>query len=101
MAVRHLQVKACISVVIAALMLAAPAPAWAASQHFQSGQRAEGNDNSPYDIDQDPCLGRSGGGRHRGQEQACPNFAPQGPRNGRGQRNPGSNAFGLQFNSNY
>jgi hypothetical protein len=84
---------------ILALVLAAPMtlPTTAASPRFQFGHRGgNGNDGPSFNMDSDPCALQSGG-RHRGQ--ACPPDRFQPPRGEHGPREPGSNAFGLQFNS--
>jgi hypothetical protein len=83
---------------ILALVLAAPIlPASAASSRFQFGHRGgNGNDGPAFNMDSDPCAPQFSG-RRRGQ--ACPSDQFQLPRGDHGPREPGSNAFGLQFNS--
>jgi len=96
-------IKVAVRLGVAAFILAtapvATAPAFAASNQFQSGQhRGNGNDASPYNVDQDPCMPQ-GGRRHRqGQGQACPGQQFDQPQHVRGAQRPGSSAFGLQFN---
>jgi hypothetical protein len=60
-------------------------------RHFRMDNGAR-----PFDVDPDPC--RPPGFRARGGGADCPN-APdrRWPRGRNGQRGPGSNAFGLQF----
>jgi len=94
-------IKACARLGVTAILglaLVVPAlPASAASPHFQFGQRGGNSDNrSPFNMDSDPCGAQSNGRRHN---QTCPQDRLQLPRGEHGPREPGSSAFGLQFNS--
>ena len=104
MAVNTSPVKALLRAVAAAVVLAGLAvsgpPALAASNHPYQDFRANGGGEGAFNLDQDPCRG--GNGRHRGRFAGggCPSFEAEPPRRGNGQSHqPGSRAFGLQFNN--
>ena len=77
-------------------VFAAPAHAF---QNYQSDNGNAGN-GSPFNVDQDPCNAHPGRHREPSDGTACPDdLADHGLHGNNGQRHPGSNAFGLQFNS--
>lgn len=84
-----------VAAAILALVLAAPILPASAAPRFQFGHRG-GNGGPAFNMDSDPCASQFSG-RRRGQ--ACPSDRFQLPRGLHGPREPGSNAFGLQFNS--
>jgi hypothetical protein len=93
---------------VAAGLFAAPmlfgSPVLAASNRAFQGVHSQNDDagtGNNFNLDQDPCLGRNGRNRGAsGGEGACPEFGGGYSAHGNGAaRHPGSNAFGLQFNS--
>jgi len=75
----------------------APASVYAAQRTFQF--HAGNSDNVPYDIDPDPCHGRSHP-RFDGQGHlVCGDPSGDNARSRYGTRRPGPSAFGLQFDS--
>lgn len=92
---RSLRRRAVLAVLVAALMV--PGAVEAAPKHFDFGARGDRINSQPYNADSDPCYAR---GNRRALNEACPPRKVPSRRNG-GDHQPGSNAFGLQFNSGY
>jgi len=97
-------VKGALRAIVAAAVLTGatlwvgPSALAASDRPYQTFRSDNGNGGA-FNLDQDPC--RLGNGRRRGRSgaNACPGFGEGGaPHNGQA-RQPGSRAFGLQFNS--
>jgi hypothetical protein len=84
-------------------MLAVSAmPAAAASNHnFQNrGDTAQSNNDTPFNIDSDPCHRRNGRNGQGGSDGfACGDNSGGGYSGHHSAHQPGSSACGLQFNS--
>jgi hypothetical protein len=86
---------------LVAVMAVPAVPVLAASNRpIQNFRSNSGSDRQPFNMDQNPCPGNPGGrGYGQGSSGNCYYRPDQQQQRGNGPRHPGSNAFGLQFNS--